>query len=200
MRRFHNPALASLAMLAAACGATMAAARTAPDPALAQDPKVKPDANLAPQEPTVKEKAADEENPPRRDQPKQGVQGPESGPTGHTVVDATSPAPTLGAGAPAADPEVTKLRVAAEKAAANLDEPRTVRVRAKTRGYIGLKIREEGDVFVLQLDKGEPLPKWVVIEPDENVATTPVTHSSEAQSEVVGEDGIGKKLDSNDVL
>lgn len=197
MRRFHNPALQALATVACALGATMMApARNANAPKEgASEP-----ASDASTEPTVKELPADEENPPRRDQPKQGVQGPESGPTGHTVVDATGLAPAAGAGAPVEDPELVKLREKAEKVAADEKKQRTLRVRATRRGYIGLKVREEGEVFILQLDPGEKMPSWVAIEPDENVATTPLTHSSEAKSELVGEDGIGTKLASNDVL
>lgn len=157
-------------------------------------------ADSAPSTSTVKEIPANEENPPQRDPAKVGVQGPESGPSGNTVVDATSPSP-IGAGpAIAEDPKLVKAREKAEKAADDIDSARTLRVRARTRGYIGNRIREAGDVFLLQLDAGEPRPKWVDLEPDENVATTPLAHSSEAQPEVVGEDGIGKKLDSNDVL
>lgn len=188
MHRFHNPALAQLAAIAACCSATMAAAPKEPKP--------------APTESTVTEKSADADNPPVRTSPHMGVQGPESGPSGNTVVDATSPAPGSGivGDVPAEDPKLAKLRTAAAKAGADDSKARTLRVRATRRGYIGLKIREEGDVFVLQLDAGEKMPSWVTPEPDENVATTPLSHSSEAQPEVVGEDGLGKKLSSNDVL
>ena len=184
MHRFKNPILAQLAIAACAIGATMLAKKDEP----------------APPESTVKEKPADEENPPVRTSPHMGVQGPESGPSGNVVVDATSKPPAADAPLAAEDKQLAKLQAAAQKAAEDTESARTVRVRAKQRGYIGLKIREADDVFLLQLDKGEALPRWVEVVPDENVATTPISHSSEAKPEVVGDDGIGKKVDSNDVL
>lgn len=166
---------------------------------MATDPKA-PAAKPAPVTSSVKELSASDDNPPVRDPAKVGVQGPESGPSGNTVVDATSPTATPATLEGATNPELEKLREKAAKVAGDEGKARTVRVRATRRGYIGNRIREEGDTFLLQLDAGEPLPKWVAVEPDENVATTPLAHSSEAQPEVVGEDGVGKKLSSNDVL
>jgi hypothetical protein len=138
-------------------------------------------------------KAAEAETTaPVRVPPKLGTQGPESGPSGEVVVDANAPGPASVTEAPA-DPKAAKAQEKLQKTAENEKVEREVKVRATRRGYLGHKIREEGDVFVIQLGKGEPLPSWVEAEP--SAPTTPLSHSSEAREEFVGADGKGTPRD-----
>lgn len=129
---------------------------------------------------------------PIRVPPKMGTQGPESGPTAETVVDADAPAPASEVAVPG-DPKEAKAQQKLQAKAENEKAARDVKVRATRRGYLGHQLREEGDVFVLQLAKGQPLPSWVEAVP-EATATTPPTHSSEAREMVVGKDGIGREV------
>lgn len=111
--------------------------------------------------------------------PKQGTLGPDSGPFGETVVDADATAPVTVADTAPSDPksarQVEKLQTKAE----NEKVAREVKVRATRRGYIGNRIREEGDVFVLRMESGTKLPSWVeAVTPE--TASTLLAHSSEA--------------------
>lgn len=132
---------------------------------------------------------------PVRVPPKMGTAGPESGPSGDVVVDANSPGP---AALPLAhaDERTKAAQERLQAKATNVKADREVKVQATRRGYIGNKIREEGDVFILQLGKGEPLPSWVEAVVDPKLPTTPVSHSSEAKEEVVDAAGIGHTTES----
>jgi hypothetical protein len=139
-------------------------------------------------------KAADAETTaPVRVPPKLGTQGPESGPSGEVVVDANAPGPASAAPEATSDPKAAKAQEKLQRQAENENVEREVKVRATRRGYLGHKIREEGDVFVIQLGKGEPLPSWVEAEP--SAPTTPLSHSSEAREEFVDGDGTGTPRD-----
>lgn len=137
-----------------------------------------------------------EAGPPVRVPPKLGTMGPESGPSGNVTVDADAPGPLAAPAEPVAEPKAAKAQEKAQAKAENEKTEREVKVRATERGYIGHKIREAGDVFFLQLGKGEKLPSWVVAEASEDVATTPLAHSAEAKEEVVDSDGIGHTPES----
>jgi hypothetical protein len=148
---------------------------------------------------TKKKGAVTEEQPPVRDPQKGGTQAPESGPTGDAVVDATTPAPELEADAATpAEKSAARAQEKAQKQAENEAKDRSVRVRATRDGFINRYI-VAGTVFILNLKSGESLPSWVEAVTDE-VPTSSITHSSEAKPEVVGADGVGRKIDSNDVL
>lgn len=127
--------------------------------------------------------------------PKLGTMGPESGPSGEVTVDANAPGPDA---IPLAhmDERTRRAQEKAQKAAENVKGERSVKVEATARGYIGHKLREAGDVFVLQLGAGEPLPSWVEAVGDPVRPTTPVSHSSEAKEEVVDAAGIGHTPES----
>jgi hypothetical protein len=129
------------------------------------------------------------EAPPVRVPPKLGTQGPESGPTGETVVDAD--APGAGVIVEAEDTPDAKAQAKAQQAAEDIGSERRVKVEAMKRGFIGNKVREEGDVFILALGEGEAFPSWVKVVTSDEVATTPLTHSSEAEEEYVDGEGIG---------
>jgi hypothetical protein len=136
---------------------------------------------------------------PVRVPPKLGTEGPESGPTGETVVDADAPSP-LSDHHPATKAAQAK-QAKAQKAAENVKADREVKVRvnAKGPGYIGDRLRYEGETFTLKLAAGQKFPSWVdPVDPKE--ATTPASHSAEAQVEFVAPDGSGKKINSDDVL
>jgi hypothetical protein len=139
-----------------------------------------------------KEKAA--EPAPLRVPPKHGTFGPESGPSGDVVVDADAPGPFAAPDETPADPKAAKAQEQAQAEVEDTDSERTVKVRAVKRGFIGNKIREEGDVFFLSLGESQKAPSWVVAEP--TAPTTPLSHSAEAQEEVVDSDGIGHTTES----
>jgi hypothetical protein len=145
------------------------------------------------------------DNPPVRDPQKDSTQGPESGPSGDVVVDANAPGPfTVPDQAPlgAHNAKTRKAQQQQAKAQTTLEnekKDRAVKVTATRRGYVGNRIREEGETFIIQLEAGEKMPSWVeAASPD--VPTSSVAHSAEAKPEFVDADGTGHKIDGNDVL
>ena len=140
-------------------------------------------------------KAAEPEVPVIRTPPKLATQGPESGPSGDVTVDADAPGP-LAAPTDVVEPKVAKAQAKLQAQAENEAKDREVKVRATRRGYIGHKIREAGDVFILLLSKGQKLPSWVEAVASESVPTSPLSHSAEAQEEVVDSEGIGHTPES----
>lgn len=132
---------------------------------------------------------------PVRTPPKHGTFAPESGPSGNVVVDADAPG-AMAAPPIDVDPAVAKAQAKAQAKAENEKVARDVKVRATRRGHMGHRLREEGDVFIIQLDKGQKLPSWVEAVDSENVPTTPVSHSAEAKEEVVDSAGIGHTPES----
>ena len=112
--------------------------------------------------------------------PKMGTQGPESGPfPTEVIIDADAP----GVGAKVQDEAVLSKseKAGAKKLDAEKSE-REVKVIATKRGFLGNRIKEAGDVFTIQLGKGEVAPTWV--KPvDDAAAPTPPSHSSEAKPE-----------------
>ena len=122
------------------------------------------------------------ENPPVRVPPKLATQGPESGPSGDVVVDASAPSPFAPPDETPSDPKVAKQVEKAQAKVENEKVDRAVKVRATERGYLGNKIREEGDVFIIQLAADQPAPSWVEAVTDD-VPTTPTSHSSEVKED-----------------
>lgn len=147
--------------------------------------------------PKQKKGAVTEAPAPVRDPQHNPSQAPESGPSGDQVVNVPATPPEPEAATPLARKE-QKAQERLQAKAENVNVARSVKVRAVKRGFIN-RVIEADTVFVLALAEGEPLPTWVVAV-DDSVVTSSLAHSSEAQPEVVGADGVGRKVDSNDVL
>lgn len=114
---------------------------------------------------------------------KLGTQGPASGPyPGDVEVVAQAPAPV--GGAPLDEDGDEDTQSASErkgtKSLESEKKSRTVRVVARTRGYTGNRLIEEGTTFDLTLAEGEQAPRWV--KPvDGDTPPTPRVHSTEAR-------------------
>lgn len=153
---------------------------------------------MADKKSAAKAAKAPEAGLPVRTPAKQPTVGPESGPSGDVVVKAAEPGPFAEPVALAhADPRTQKAQEAAQKAAEDDGKDRNVKVQATKRGFLGNKIREAGDVFFLVLDKGQTLPSWVEAVSSDDVPTTSIAHSAEAQEEVVDGSGIGHTAQSD---
>ena len=135
-------------------------------------------------------------NPPVRVPTKMGTQGPESGPSGDVVVEASAPGASATIPDVPSDPKEAKAQEKAQAVAENSESARTVKVQANEKGFIGNRVRDAGDVFFLALKEGEELPSWVTAVASEDVPTTPLSHSSEAREEVVDAAGIGHTAQS----